>query len=313
MDAARPAWPALRVDDWTGTREALQLRLQIVGKLELVSTELVNHWWNVTYEASARGLRTRLMHDGARSFDAEFDLVDHVLVLRGGDGGSATVALRPGSIAEFFAEVVDACGRLGVELAIDARPNELSPAVPFADDTAERPYDAAAARAFWQQLQRIEPVFARWRAGFAGKASPVQLFWGSMDLSCTRFSGRLAPPHTSAPPNCPLWVMQEAESRENAAIGFWSGGSEEGTFYAYVYPEPDGYRDGELAGGRFDESLGEWLLPYREVRDSDDPERTLLAFLDASYERAARLGAWDRALLDIDPDRLAARLHPAPR
>ncbi|QEO15058.1 hypothetical protein FLP10_12005 [Agromyces intestinalis] len=223
MDADVAAWPALRVDDWTATRETLHLWLQVVGKVELASTVLVNHWWNVAYEVSARGLRTRLMHALDRPFDAEFDFVDQVLVLRTGDGSTETIALRPRSVADFFAHVTQACARLGVPCTISARPNEVSPAIPFAEDTSDRAYDASAAHTFWQQLLRVERVFARWRAGFAGKASPVQLFWGSMDLSSTRFSGRLAPPPRVAPPNCPPWVMEEAESRENAAAGFWAG------------------------------------------------------------------------------------------
>lgn len=305
-------WPALEVDDWTETREALHLWLQIVGKIELVSTELVNHWWNVSYEVSARGLRTGLMRRGDRVLDAEFDLVDHALTLRT-EHAVETIALRSQSVAAFYADVMAACAGLGAACTISASPNELSPAIPFVDDTAHREYDPASAHAFWQQLLRAERAFARWRAGFAGKASPVQLFWGSMDLSCTRFSGRGAPPHTSAPPNCPPWVMDEAESRENAAIGFWPGGSDEGTFYAYVYPEPERYRSCEVSVGRFDDALGEWVLPYRDVRTSADPERTLLTFLDETYAHAADLAGWDRALLDVDPRRLDEHLRPSHR
>ncbi len=312
-DAAPSGWPALRVDDWTATREALHLWLQIVGKIELASTTLVNHWWNTTYEVSPRGLRTRvLMHAPDRAFDAEFDFIDHVLVLRSSTGGTETVPLRTQSVAEFYAAVMAACARLGTPCTIWPRPNELPQDTPFTQDTAVREYDAHSANVYWRQLLRIERVFSYWRAGFAGKASPVQLFWGSMDLSSMRYSGRAAPPHPSAPANCPPWVMIEAESRENAAAGFWAGGSEEGSFYAYVYPVPTGYSGGTLSAGAFDDALGEWILPYRDVRTAADPEATLLTFLNETYARAADLAGWDRALLEVDPHRLDGHRRPRP-
>ncbi|WP_295012991.1 DUF5996 family protein [uncultured Microbacterium sp.] len=305
-------WPRLRVDDWTPTRETLHLWLQIVGKIEMASTPLLNHWWNVTYEVTPRGLRTRsLLRRGAEAFEAEFDFADSVLVLRSSTGASETVALRPRSVADFFSAVEHACRTLGIECAIWAAPNELETAIPFAEDTADRPYDPHAVRLFWRQLLQIDAVFEQWRAGFAGKASPVQLFWGSMDLSSTRYSGRGAPPDTSSPAHCPPWVMVEAESRENVAAGFWPGGSDEGSFYVYAYPAPPTYAEGTLTAGSFDHTLGEYILPYRDVRTAADPEATLLGFLQECYARAADLAHWDRALLDVDPDRLAAHLGRA--
>ncbi|GAA3831092.1 DUF5996 family protein [Brevibacterium ammoniilyticum] len=309
--ATDTAWPQLRVDDWTGTRESLHQWLQIVGKIELVSTTLINHWWNVTYDISARGLRTQiLMHQSNRTFDAEFDFIDSRFVLRADTGDIETVDLKPQSIADFYHAVMGALLKLGVGCTVWAWPNELPQATPFAEDTTPREYDPDAVRAWWRQLQRIEKVFAYWRAGFAGKASPVQLFWGSMDLSCTRYSGRPAPASTSAPPNCPPWVMAEAEDRENVAVGFWSGGSDEGSFYAYAYPAPDGYYEGTLSAGGFDKSFGEYILPYSEVRTSDDPEGTLLTFLDETYARAADLADWDRKNLEVNQDRLLHYLPP---
>jgi hypothetical protein len=152
-----------------------------------------------------------------------------------------------------------------------------------------------------------------WRAGFAGKDSPVQLFWGSMDLSCIRYSGRGAPSYKGTPPpSCPSWVMQEAESRENASAGFWPGGSAEGSFYAYAYPAPAGYGEGKVSVGHYDQTMGEFILPYQEVRTSDSPEKTLLTFLDETYCLAADLGKWERGLLDVDSHRLDAEIYRAP-
>lgn len=303
-------WPELRVDSWTATRETLHMWLQIVGKIQEVSTPLINHWWNVTYEVSARGLRTWLMRQDGEEFDAEFDFVDHQLVLRSSNGAVRTVELKPRTVADFYAATMDALQSLNLHCVIVPSPNEVSPAIPFAEDTEHQSYDADAVNTFWRQLLAMNRVFWSWRAGFAGKDSPVQLFWGSMDLSCVRYSGRSAPPYEGAgPPSCPHWVMVEAESRENSAAGFWAGGSDEGSFYAYAYPVPDGYADGTLTAGHFDTALGEFILPYRDVRTSDDPPRTLLRFLNETYALAADLGQWDRTLLEVNPHRLDAEIY----
>nr|WP_183322338.1 DUF5996 family protein [Flexivirga oryzae] len=300
----------LAVDEWADTRETLHMWLQIVGKIELVSTPLINHWCNVAYTISARGLRTRLMHLDDRGFEAEFDLLDHRLVLSTTDGAERSVALEPRTVADFYAETMEALNALHLDCIIVPRPNEVSPAVPFAEDTEHTSYDASAVSTYWRQLLAINRVFGRWRAGFAGKDSPVQLFWGSMDLSCVRYSGRAAPPHEGAPPpSCPPWVMAEAESRENASAGFWPGGSAEGTFYAYAYPAPAGYDSATLTAGEYDATLGEWVLPYEDVRTSDDPEQTLMTFLGETYALAADLGHWDRSLLDVDPHRLDSDIY----
>ena len=303
-------WPKLEIDGWTDTRETLHMWLQIVGKVQMVSTALINHWWNVTFEISARGLRTRLMRTpSSNGFDAEFDFIDHVLLVRDTLGNRQTVTLEPKTVAEFWAQVQQALAHLSIEPVIVPVPNEVADAVPFAEDTEHKTYDATAVNTFWRQLLTIERVFADWRAGFAGKDSPVQVFWGSMDLSCVRFSGRDAPPHTGSVPNCPPWVMAEAESRENSAAGFWPGGSAEGTFYAYAYPEPEGYRDTTLTAGTFDDNVGEWVLPYEQVRTSSDPGATLRTFLDETYVAAAVKGNWDRALFDVNPHRLDKHIY----
>ncbi|MFZ2166751.1 MAG: DUF5996 family protein [Propionibacteriaceae bacterium] len=305
-----PSWPALRVDSWVDTRETLHRWLQIVGKIQLVSTPLVNHFWNSALQLSARGLRTSLMHEGDLAFDAEFDFVDHQFVIRLADGKRATVVLEPKSVAQFWSEVQAALGSLGLVCTIVPSPNEIDPATPFAEDTQHASYDPVAANAFWRQLSSVGRVFAAWRAGFAGKDSPVQLFWGSLDLSIVRYSGRVAPAEPpSHVPHLPAWVMVEAESRENASAGFWAGGGQEGAFYAYAFPEPPGYRDAKLPVGHYDASFGEWILPYEDVRTSADPDKTLLEFLEGTYGLAADLGRWDRASLDVDPHRLDVHLY----
>ncbi len=310
LTPAKAVWPSLRVDSWADTRDTLHMWTQIIGKLKMAGTPLVNHWWNVTFAVNARGLSTGAIPVDGRLLDIEFDFHDHELVLRTSDGRHATVALRPRTVADFYAELGHVLGRLAIVIDIEASPNEVDPAIPFAEDTTHHSYDAGAVELFWQQLVQIERVFQLWRAGFAGKTSPVHVFWGSLDLACTRFSGRTAPTHPGGAPNCADWVMEEAYSRECASAGFWPGGTE-GTFYAYSYPAPEGYSSQPAgpAGAEWDATLGEFVLPYEIVRESPDPDATLLHFLDATYTAAADLASWDRKLLDVNPHRLDRRIH----
>jgi hypothetical protein len=261
---------------------------QIIGKVRMAYAPAVNHWWHVTLYPSARGLTTSAVPHAGGVFDAEFDFLDHRLRLRTSDGRSAEVALAPKTVAVFYAETMDALRSLGLEPVIHAVPNEVERAIPFAEDEVHKAYDGAAARLFWQQLLQGSRVLGRFRSEFVGKASPVHFFWGAMDLAYTRFSGQEAPPHPGGAPNCPPWVMQEGYSHELASFGFWPGGGAEGAFYAYAYPEPDGYADRPVrpAGAYYDKTMREFLLPYEVVADAADPDAALLEFLHSTYEAA---------------------------
>jgi hypothetical protein len=216
------------------------------------------------------------------------------------------VPLAAKPVAEFYGETLSALDSLGIESHIIAKPNEVEPAIPFAEDYQHAEYDPDAARAFWQQLVQAHRVMTNFRAAFVGKASPVQFFWGALDLACTRFSGRPAPLHPGGAPNCPDWVMAEGYSRELSSCGFWPGGGKEGAFYSYAYPEPEGFSAHRVEPDTayFSDELGEFLLPYEAVRTADDPDRVVARFLQTTYEAAAELGGWDRAALEADPNRL---------
>src|SRR5438034_5777451 len=209
-----PAWPRLRLADWTATKDTLHMWTQIVGKVRMAHAPMVNHWWHVTLYVSPRGLTTSAIpyRDGA--FDIEFDFVDHELHIRTSDGRRGDVALAPKPVARFYTETMAALGDLGVETRIHATPNEVDPAIPFADDYQHVDYDPHAAHLFWRQLLQANRVIGAFRSRFVGKVSPVHFFWGGMDLACTRFSGRPAPPYPGGAPNCPAWVMREGYSHE---------------------------------------------------------------------------------------------------
>lgn len=300
-------WPRLPVADWADTRDTLHMWTQIVGKVKLAHAPLVNHWWQVALHLTPRGLTTSAMPCGPRYFDVEFDFLEHVLRISASDGGQRRIALVPKSVADFHAEVMGALDELGLGTEIRPVPNEVDPAVPFPRDTGHASYDADAVRRWWGQLLAAHRVMSRFRSEFVGKVSPVHYFWGAMDLAVTRFSGRTAPRHPGGAPNCADRVMVEGYSHELSSCGFWPGGDGEGVFYAYAYPEPEGFRDHPVtpAEAGYDAQLGEFVLPYEAVRRSADPDETLLGFLRTTYEAAAEHGGWDRAALEDVPTRRA--------
>lgn len=298
-------WPSLRVEDWTPTRDTLHLWAQIVGKVRLAHSPMVNHWWQITLYVSPRGLTTSTIPYEAEAFDIEFDFIDHNLLIRSSTGATRTVRLEPKSVAEFYSQTMNALDELGFHTRIQTHPNEIDPALRFAEDVEHASYDPGAAHLFWRQLLQANRVINRFRSRFVGKVSPVHFFWGAMDLACTRFSGRGAPRHPGGAPNVGDWVMVEGYSRELSSCGFFPGGGEEGAFYAYAYPEPDGFADHPVGPSEayYSKDLGEYLLPYEVVRQAADPDEVLLEFLQATYEAAAIHADWDRAALEDHPDR----------
>lgn len=309
---ADDGWPALRVEDWEPTRRSLHMWTQVVGKVRMAHAPLLNHWWQVPLYVSPRGLTTSAIPVGRRSFDMEFDFVDHALRVRVSDGGAATIDLRDTSVSRFYQAVLDTLSNLGIDAQISGGPNEVDPAIPFAEDS-HTGYDPSAANAFWRQLVQADRVIGRFRARFVGKVSPVHFFWGSFDLACSRFSGRLAPRHPGGAPNCGDWVMEEGYSHELSSCGFWPGGAAEGAFYSYAYPEPAGYADaaGRPDGAFYDAALRQYLLPYEVARQATDPDATVLEFLEFSYAAAADLSGWDRSALETDPDRWTDKARPS--
>ncbi len=293
-------WPSLRVADWAATRDSLHMWLQIVGKIRLINSPPVNHWWQTTLYVTPRGLGTSSIPYRGSIFDLEFDFRDHALRIRTSEGGRSAVPLTAQSVADFHSRTFEALDELGIHTRIHGAPNEVEPAVPFAQDEEHRTYDPDAAHLFWRQLLRADHVMQQFRAEYLGKVSPVHFFWGAMDLACTRFSGRAAPPHPGGIPNCPDRVMTEAYSHELSSCGFWPGGSDEGSFYSYAYPAPDGYADRPVRpdAAYYAAELGEFVLPYEAVRTAADPDAELLGFLRSSYDAAADLGHWDRVHLE---------------
>jgi Family of unknown function (DUF5996) len=294
-------WPALPFEAWAETAETLHLWTQIVGKIRLVQSPWINHSWHATLYVSARGLTTLAIPHGERSFQIDLDFIDHRVVISTCDGDVRWLPLEPNTTAEFYASLMQALRELDLPVKIHARPNEVETAIPFAEDREHSSYDADAAQRFWRALVQIDRVFKRFRAGFIGKCSPVHFFWGSFDLAVTRFSGRVAPEHPGGFPNMPDRITREAYSHEVSSAGFWPGSAAvPAVFYSYAYPTPAGFDAAPVhpQAAVWNRELGEFVLPYEQVRTAVAPEAALMAFLESTYAAAADAAAWDRKALE---------------
>ena len=296
------AWPPLPLDSWRDTSETFHLWTQIVGKVRLTQTPWINHTWNSTLYVTSRGLTTSPVPHGTRTFEIEFDLIAHELVVRTSDGGVFNMPLEPQTVSEFYEQLLDALARLQVPVKIHGRPNELENPIPFKSDRTHKSYDRDAVNRFWRVLVQSDRVFKIFRGRFIGKCSPVHFFWGAADLAVTRFSGRVAPPHPGGIPNLPDRVTRDAYSHEVSSCGFWAGGGPIAypAFYAYAYPEPAGFADVPVRPEQafYSPDLHEFILPYDAVRTAAAPDRTLLDFVQSTYEAAADRAGWDRAALE---------------
>lgn len=297
-------WPELPYAAWQDTCTTLHLWSQIVGKVRLALTPWQIHSWHATLYVTARGLTTSPIPNGERAFQIDFDFIDHALRIVTGERGERTLPLEPMTVAQFYRAVLDRLAALGIEVEIHGRPNEVPEPIPFAEDEEHGAYDAEYAYRYWRALAQIDRVFKHFRTGFVGKSSPVHLFWGSFDLAVTRFSGRRAPLHPGGVPNLPDEVTREAYSHEVSSAGFWPGGgpADDAAFYSYAYPTPDAFPKQPVKPGAafYSEDAGEFILPYEAVRASDDPDETLLDFLESTYEAAAETGGWDRDALECE-------------
>lgn len=290
-------WPALPLDAWKDTCATLHMWTQIVGKIRLALTPLVNHWWNVPLYVNARGLTTSRIPYGESAFELTFDFIEHHLVLEKSDGLVKTLPLKPCSVADFYRECMSMLHSSGIEVKIWKMPVEIPDPVPFDQDHTHASYDTIFASRVWRVLLSVNSVLQEFRARFIGKSSPVHFFWGSFDLAVTRFSGRRAPDRPGADA-----VTREAYSHEVSSVGFWpgSGSIQDAAFYSYAAPTPKGFEEAHPRpeAARYDHQLGEFILMYEDVRKLASPSATLLDFCQSTYEAAANLGNWDRKALE---------------
>jgi hypothetical protein len=300
-----PQWPQLPYNEWKDTLASLHRWCQIVGKVRLVQTPWINHSWHATFYPTARGLTTSPIPYETRSFQIDFDFLDQALRIHTHEGKTRPMTLKPRAVADFYRKLFKELDDLRLPVRIHPKPNEMLDATPFDQDRAHSAYQGEYANRFWRALLQAERVMLQFRARFIGKCSPVHLFWGGLDLACTRFSGQPAPPHPGGIPNCPDWVTREAYSHEVCSAGFWPGNDQlpYPLFYSYAYPEPPGFKEAKVRPDEafYEPAFGEFILPYDVVRTAASPDAVLLDFLQSSYDAAADLGHWNRAALERDP------------
>jgi hypothetical protein len=295
--ASLEPWPELPLEAWKDTYDTLHLYSQVVGKLRCVLSPMTNQWWHVALYVTSRGLTTSPMPYGHRTFEVDFDFIDHNLILRTSDGATRGLALIPRTVADFYLEVMGMLRSEGIEMTIDPKPDEIPGAIPFAEDRTHAAYDAAYVRRYWEILRRTDTVFKEFRGRFTGKCSPVHFFWGSFDLAVTRFCGR----HVTVPKGADM-LTREGYNEEVISVGFWPGGGtmQEAAFYCYAAPEPAGLGAERVrpAEAFHDDKMKEFFLRYADVRTSARPEATIMDFAQSTYEAAARLSQWDRHSLE---------------
>jgi hypothetical protein len=293
-------WPPLPLDAWRDTYATLHMWTQVIGKICLALTPLTNHFWNIAFQITPRGLTTPTMTVGTIAVTIGFDFIDHQLVIRTSDGRERRLALRPMTVADFYARVMDMLRELDIRVRIWTTPVEIPDPVPFERDTIHRAYDGRHVQTFHAILLATKPVFESFRSAFIGKCSPVHFFWGSFDVAVTRFSGARAPERPGADS-----ITREAYSHAVISHGFWpgSGPVQEPAFYAYAAPEPDGLKRATVrpAAAYYHQELSEFILPYEAVRTALAPADELTAFLDSTYDAAAMLAGWNRSALERSP------------
>ena len=298
-------WPALPWDAWGDTCQTLHMWTQVVGKVKLELTPFLNHFWEVGFHLTGRGMTTGLIPYADRAFDVSFDFVDHNLAIQASNGSTKTLPLSPRSVADFYQEFMAALREIGIEVAVNTTPSEVLNPIPFEQDQAHASYDPTYVERWWRVEVQTAKVLQRYRSPFVGKSSPILFYWGSFDLNVARYSGRPATP----PPGPRFFRL--AENQENVACGFWPGNPtmretafREPAFYAYSYPEPAGFKDATVRPGAayFNAELGEFVLHYEDARRSAAPDEAILDFFQSAYEAAATLARWDRAALEQPPD-----------
>lgn len=293
-------WPILSYESGKSTYETLQCWTQIVGKIKLATLPWVNHSWNVTLHSTLTGLTTLSMPCQDIAFQIDFDFLAHQLKISTSTGELGQFNLHGHSVASFYERLFALLNDFHIEVAISTLPSEIANPIPFERDTTHATYDDHQVACFHQALLAVQDVFMVFRSGFMGKSSPIHFFWGGFDLALGFYSGRKAPKHPGKVPGLPNWVLQDSYNHEVVDFGFWTGNEAfpEAAFYSYLYPEPQGYRNGEVApsDAYYHQSLVEFILPYAALQKTKDPAGKVLEFLRSTYAISSRLANWESDL-----------------
>jgi len=289
-------WPALPYTAWKDTLATLHMEMQILGKVRVALSAPEPEFAHVALYLTARGISTGPVPSERGIFEVEADFFDHLVYVRTSWGEVHSVALAARPIAGFWADFTAALSAAGIDVELSTMPQEVPDPIPFPDDTVHSAYEPEHARRFWEVLTLIQPVFAEYRAGYHGRATPVHFFWGSMDLAVTRFSGRPCDPPENAD-----FLVRGSYDAEQISVGWWAGSDNfpEAAFYAYSYPKGDGIEEAVLEPSTafWSAELGEHVLRYDDVSNEPDPGVPIRAFFDSFFTAASMRCAWDPSLV----------------
>ena len=299
-------WPVLSYLEGRSTYETLQLFTQVLGKIKLASMSWANHSWNVTLHITPTGLTTLTMPYEDFDFQIDLDLFSHELIVSTSRGTTGRFKMLGMDVADFYQKSFEMLRGLGINLEIFSTPSEIQDPIPFERDNLHGSYDQGHAAALHQALLAIQNCFMVFRSDFNGKSSPIHFFWGGFDLSLAFFSGKKAPSHPGKIPGLPNWVLQDAFSHEFMDFGFITGSEAfpQAAFYCYLYPEPKGFSEASLQteGVFYNKEMGQFLLPYTIVAESENPELVLTDFLQGCYALGSDLAKWDGEIFKKDRD-----------
>lgn len=288
-------WPALSCSAFEPTRCLLHMALQAVGKLKLAEP-FQAQWAEVPLWLSARGLTTGPIRHAGGVYEVRMDFISHELQWLTSSGASGQLPLGPTSVAAFVDALLDQLRGAGIDASISLLPQEVPRPVPFNEDKEQRPYDRDLVSAWWRILLGTQGVLQTFQGRFTGKTQPIGLMWGTLDIRAVFYNGK---PVTPAQ-NIGL-IRRNAMNAELIEVGWWSGDASypRPAFYSFTYPQPNGIESAMVgpAAARWDAGMGEFLLDYDDLRQSGDPERDLLSFLESTYRAGATAARWDSGLL----------------
>jgi hypothetical protein len=290
-------WPPLTYQSWSATCDTLHAHTQVLGKLAVQLAPPEPQLQHAALRLTARGWETLALPapDGSGTIVAALDLRTHEASVEHSVGRETRIALTPNrAVAEVTREMLEAVGRLGGAVEINPKPQEVPWTVPLDEDDQHATYDADQVTTYFTAATQAALVLADLRAPFRGRATPVNAWWGTFDLAVNFFSGRPADPPSDD------FIMRNGGDAEQVSIGWWPGdpNHEQAAFFAFAYPAHEGFGDADLspAAGRWDATLGEYVLDWDDIRESRDPHAAAVEFGRAAFRHACAVCEWDPAL-----------------
>jgi Family of unknown function (DUF5996) len=290
-------WPDVSYRRWSATCDTLHAHTQVLGKLAVKLAPPEPQLQHAALRLTARGWETAPLPapDGSGALVVLLDLHAHEAVAEHSDGRTARVPLTPDRpVGDVTKDLLRAVRDLAGPVQIDPRPQEVPWSAPLDQDAEHASYNTGQVSAYFAAATMAAGVLAEFRAPYRGRSTPVNAWWGSFDLAVNLFSGRPADPPSED------FIMRNAMDSQEIAIGWWPGDPRhpDAAFYAYAHPAPAGYAGATLspAAAHWNADIGEYLLPWDDVRAADDPHAYALEFARSAFRHGCMVCSWDPPL-----------------